>query len=107
MQSEYPTHLQLMVEILQKVAGAQGKEEPKFSLVIDAADAVISLVETDSLARHFSMKSEAEDPDAAQVRKEMEKQRDALADALYRKGLALIQQEESAVRVILCSSCPP
>jgi hypothetical protein len=33
--------------------------------VIDAADAVISLVETDSLARHFSMKSEAEDPDAA------------------------------------------
>jgi len=41
-----------------------------------------------------------------QVRKEMEKQRDALADALYRKGLALIQQEESAVRMILCSSCP-
>jgi hypothetical protein len=33
--------------------------------VIDAADAVISLVETDSLARHFSRKSEAEDPDAA------------------------------------------
>jgi hypothetical protein len=32
LKSEYPTHLQLMVEILQKVAGAQGKEEPKFSL---------------------------------------------------------------------------
>lgn len=28
------------------------------------------------------------------VKKEMEKQRDALADALYKKGLALIELEE-------------
>ncbi|XP_024379679.1 tripeptidyl-peptidase 2 isoform X4 [Physcomitrium patens] len=94
--ADYPKHLQLMIEILNKVSGLQGKEEEKFSVVkiIEAADDVIRLVNTDSLARHFAMKCEAEDADAAKVKKEMEKQRDALADALYKKGLALIQLEE-------------
>ena len=33
--------------------------------VIEAADDVIRLVDTDALARHFSMKCDAEDPNAA------------------------------------------
>lgn len=40
------------------------------------------------------------------VKKEMEKQRDALADALYKKGLALIQLEEDRTtqQVLLVSA---
>ncbi|KAG0562456.1 hypothetical protein M758_9G144800 [Ceratodon purpureus] len=96
LKATYSTHLQLMVEILNKISGSQGKGEEKFSVakVIEAADDVIRLVDTGALARHFSMKCEAEDANAAKVRKEMDKQRDALADALYKKALALLQLEE-------------
>uniref|UniRef100_A9U481 Predicted protein n=1 Tax=Physcomitrium patens TaxID=3218 RepID=A9U481_PHYPA len=92
----YPNYLQLMVEILNKMYGSQGIGEAKFSVakVIKAADNVIRLVDTGDLARYFSMKNESEDANAAKVRKEMEKKRDSLADALYKKGLALIQLEE-------------
>jgi tripeptidyl-peptidase-2 len=96
LKAEYAKHLQLMVEILNKVFASHGKGEEKFSdtKVIEAADDVIRLVDTGDLARHFSMKCEAEDANAAKARKEMDKQRDALADALYKKGLALIQLED-------------
>uniref|UniRef100_A0A7I4FKX1 Uncharacterized protein n=3 Tax=Physcomitrium patens TaxID=3218 RepID=A0A7I4FKX1_PHYPA len=83
----YPNYLQLMVEILNKMYGSQGIGEAKFSVakVIKAADNVIRLVDTGDLARYFSMKNESEDANAAKVRKEMEKKRDSLADALYKK----------------------
>nr|PNR60746.1 hypothetical protein PHYPA_003539 [Physcomitrium patens] len=76
-----------MVEILNKMYGSQGIGEAKFSVakVIKAADNVIRLVDTGDLARYFSMKNESEDANAAKVRKEMEKKRDSLADALYKK----------------------
>ncbi|KAG0627350.1 hypothetical protein M758_2G193800 [Ceratodon purpureus] len=79
LKATYSTHLQLMVEILNKISGSQGKGDEKFSVakVIEAADDVIRLVDTGALARHFSMKCEAEDANAAKVRKEMDKQRDA------------------------------
>ncbi|KAG6541056.1 hypothetical protein Mapa_017543 [Marchantia paleacea] len=94
LQTEYPKHLQLRVDILQKLAASQEKEDKM--KVIQAADDVISLIDTDALAKYFGMKNDTEDSDAAQMKKEMETQRDALADALYKKGLAYIEIEEQA-----------
>ncbi|KAL3696139.1 hypothetical protein R1sor_010215 [Riccia sorocarpa] len=105
LKTDYPKHLQLRVEILQKLAASQEKDDKL--KVIHAADEVVSLIDRDALAKYFGIKTEAEDPEAAvqpdsdlrktmmqQVRKEMENQRDALADALYKKGLALLDIEE-------------
>ncbi|KAL2642830.1 hypothetical protein R1flu_010417 [Riccia fluitans] len=90
--TEYPQHLQLRVEILQKLAASQEKDDKL--KVIQAADDVVLLIDRDALAKYFGIKSEGEDPDAVQLKKEMETQRDALADALYKKGLALLDIEE-------------
>ncbi|CAM6096265.1 unnamed protein product [Calypogeia fissa] len=93
LQTDYPKHLPLKVEILQKLAASQVKDDDK-AKIIQAADDVISLIDKDALAKYFGVKSETDDPHAVQLKKDMETQRDMLADALYKKGLALSEREE-------------
>eukprot|EP00249_Psilotum_nudum_P018372 c26772_g1_i1 orf=205-4470(+) len=109
LKSEYPGHLYLMSEILQKLASTPHAEDVKHGIerVIVAADEVIDIIDKDVLAKFCAMKSEAEDPDAMQVRKEMELQRDALADALYKKGLAIAQLEDENLLEIMSKEDEP
>ncbi|KAJ6876302.1 tripeptidyl-peptidase 2-like isoform X2 [Populus alba x Populus x berolinensis] len=61
--------------------------------VMDAADEVIDSIDKDELAKFFSLKSDPEDEETEKKKKAMETTRDELAEALYQKGLALVEIE--------------
>ena len=61
--------------------------------VVAAADVVINAIDRKALAAHFGTRIDTEDPEQVQLRKEFEKQRDRLVDALYRKGRAIGYRE--------------
>lgn len=52
-------------------------------------------IQLDALAAHFGVKQDEDDPATATTRAEMKKQKDALVEALLRKGRAAV---ESAMR---------
>ncbi|KAI5563525.1 hypothetical protein BDE02_15G125100 [Populus trichocarpa] len=60
---------------------------------MDAADEVIDSIDKDELAKFFSLKSDPEDEETEKKKKAMETTRDELAEALYQKGLALVENE--------------
>ncbi|KAI5070002.1 hypothetical protein GOP47_0014345 [Adiantum capillus-veneris] len=96
---EFPKNLKLLHEVLIKVSATQKKEDGKDAIneVIDAADQVIDVIDKEALAKFFGMKSVAEEPEAMKIDQEMEKQHDALVDALYKKGLALAELEDDSI----------
>ena len=61
--------------------------------VIKAADKVIASVDTEKLRLNYGVKVDSDDEEAVEERKEVDKQRDILADALYRKGRAIAYAE--------------
>ncbi|KAH7278340.1 hypothetical protein KP509_38G036900 [Ceratopteris richardii] len=100
---EYPNCLKLLHEILIKVVASQKKEDGRNGIneVIESADQVINIIDKDAVAKFFGIRSVAEDPDAMKYEQDMIKQRDALVDALYKKGIALAElEDDSIVRLI-------
>lgn len=99
---EYPKHTPLLAQILEGLVSISSNEDKKrhYKEVIDAANEVIDNIDKDELAKYFSMKSESEDEDAAETKKKMESLRDQLANALYRKGLALAEIDLSEIQKI-------
>jgi tripeptidyl-peptidase-2 len=70
--TEYPGHLPLLMTKLQYLDSQESKKSDKRSgeqlvQIVAAADAVISLIDQDSLSRHFGRKSDPEDPAAVKV----------------------------------------
>ena len=57
--------------------------------VVAAADAVIAAIDRSALAEHFGRNIDSDDSDEKRLRRQFEKDRDMLTDALYRKGRAL------------------
>jgi hypothetical protein len=53
-------------------------------------------INLDALAAHFGVKQDDDDPAAAPKRAEMKKQKDALVEALVRKGRALVERNMTA-----------
>eukprot|EP00250_Pteridium_aquilinum_P012313 c20649_g1_i1 orf=679-4899(-) len=101
---EFPKHLKLLHEILLKLSATQRKEDGKDGIkeVISAADEVIETIDKEALAKFCGVNSVAEEPDAVERDQDMEKQRDALVDALYKKGIALAEiEDDSIVELIL------
>lgn len=96
---EFPKHLKLLHEILLKVSATQKKEDGKDGIeeVIRAADDVIEIIDKEALAKFYGMNFVAEEPDAVQFEQDMEKQHDALVDALYKKGMALAELEDDSI----------
>ncbi|XP_078427505.1 tripeptidyl peptidase ii [Wolffia australiana] len=91
LQSEYPKHTPLLAKILDGLI-SQSPDEDKISHekeIISVANNVIESIDKDDLAKYFSAKFDPEDDEAEKVKKRMEETRDQLAEALYRKGLAL------------------
>ena len=61
--------------------------------VVEAADAVLAEIDTDTLQKHFGQRVNEDDPEAVKEHKKFEKLRDTLTDTLYRKGRAIGYQE--------------
>lgn len=57
--------------------------------VVEAADDVLALFDTEKMAKHFGTNIDPENPKAVALRKKMERDRKLLCETLYRKGRAL------------------
>ncbi|KAJ0970189.1 hypothetical protein J5N97_023066 [Dioscorea zingiberensis] len=99
LKAEYPNYTPLLAKVLDGVlsGGAEADKISHNQEIINAANEVIDSIDKDELARFFSVKPDPEDEEAEKIRKKMESTRDYLAEALYRKGLALADIESSKV----------
>ncbi|KAK4384978.1 Tripeptidyl-peptidase 2 [Sesamum angolense] len=95
LKSEYPKYTPLLAKILEALVSENNVEDKirHYEEIIGAADEVIGSIDTDELAKYFSVKSDLEDEGAEKMKKKMETTRDQLAEALYQKGLALAEIE--------------
>ena len=57
--------------------------------MIEAADAIISKIDVNKMSVHFGLKIDTEDPNEGRIRKDYERQRDSLVEAIMKKGIAL------------------
>ncbi|KAL2550422.1 Tripeptidyl-peptidase 2 [Forsythia ovata] len=90
---EYPKYTPLLAKILEGLLSQKNGEDKihHYEEIITAADEVIDSVDTDELAKYLSQKTEPEDEGAEKLKKKMETTRDQLAEALYQKGLTLVE----------------
>ncbi|GLJ21474.1 hypothetical protein SUGI_0396320 [Cryptomeria japonica] len=88
---QYPQDTELLTSILGGLVSMSLNEENRKHQkeIIDTGNDIIDSIDKDELAKYFSMKSESEDMDADETKKKMEAQREWLAEAYYRKGLAV------------------
>ena len=59
--------------------------------IVEAADAVIAVVDQTALAKHVARKTPEEGPGAKERKKQAEEQKTALVDALKEKASALLE----------------
>ncbi|PIA53523.1 hypothetical protein AQUCO_00900248v1 [Aquilegia coerulea] len=92
LKSEYPKYTPLLVKILDCLVSQTGEEDRIHynKEVIDAANEVVDSIDKEALAKYFSLRSDPEDEEGEKTRKTMEGTRDSYVDALYKKGLALM-----------------
>lgn len=93
LKSEYPKYTPLLAKILEGLLSEDNVEDKihHYEKIIDAADEVVNSIDRDELARYFSLKSDSDDEGAEKLKKKMETTLDQLAEALYQKGLALLE----------------
>ncbi|XP_077225985.1 tripeptidyl peptidase ii [Tasmannia lanceolata] len=99
LKSEYPKYTPLLVKILDGFV-SRSADEDKISYneeVINAASEVADSIDKEELAKSLSIKVDPEDNEAEKIKKKMEATRDQLAEALYRKGIALAEIESLKV----------
>jgi tripeptidyl-peptidase-2 len=85
---EYPAHLPVLVAVLHRRDDVKHRKQ-RLADVVEAADAVLALIDTPKLALHFGTKVNPDDEDAVAMRQQMDTTREILVDTLYRKGRAL------------------
>ncbi|KAJ6417669.1 hypothetical protein OIU84_001115 [Salix udensis] len=95
LKSEYPNYTPLLAKILEGLLSQSNVEDKirHHEEVIDGANEVIDSIDKDEVAKFFSLKSDPEDEEAENMKKKMATTRDQLAEALYQKGLALMEIE--------------
>ena len=82
----------MLVEQLRRLDGETNRKK-HLEKIIAAADAVITKIDTEALAKHYGIKLNSDDDNAQAERKKIDKKLNTLTDALYRKGRALGYQE--------------
>ena len=82
-----PDDLMVLVEQIRYLDDKDRK--PHLPEIAKACDAVLEIIDTTKLAAHYGVQLDADDTEATNVRKEMDKQKEVLIDALYRKARAL------------------
>jgi len=86
--AEYPAHTPLLMAGL-KYYDHKDRRDKSLSKVIDAANAVIDLVDESDLALHFGTCHDGEDPKSCKERKDMEEKKGFLTESLARKARAI------------------
>ncbi len=92
--AERPGDVSVLLEQLRRADGKQREDD--LAAVVAAADQVLAQIDREKLAAHFGLKLDPDDQAAQRTRQEMEKQRDALVEALRRKARALLDRERLA-----------
>eukprot|EP00742_Colponemidia_sp_Colp-10_P008114 GILJ01008758.1.p1 GENE.GILJ01008758.1~~GILJ01008758.1.p1 ORF type:complete len:1249 (+),score=195.85 GILJ01008758.1:73-3819(+) len=87
---EYPSHLPLFSANLQFLDDEKQRKN-RLNEVIGAADLVINQIDQTRLAQWFGTLHTGEEPEVIAAKKENEKKKEALVDALFRKGRALLE----------------
>jgi len=85
--ADWPDWLPVLVARLERRDSEKGKGDTQ--AIVAAAQAVIDAVDRSALAEYFGTTADDEDPAAREEREKREKERDALREALFRKGRAL------------------
>ena len=90
--AERPNYLPVLAAQLARADG-EGRDD-RLEEVVAAADRVLAQIDETELAAHFGVKLDPDDDDAAAERKEMEKTKATLTDALFRKARALFDARD-------------
>ncbi|ONK71943.1 uncharacterized protein A4U43_C04F14000 [Asparagus officinalis] len=93
LKEEFPNYTPLLTKILEGlIAGGSDEDNVHHNQeIIKAANEVIESIDKAELAEWISKKPDPEDEEAETIQKKKETARDQLAEALYRKGLALAE----------------
>ncbi|XP_024992283.1 tripeptidyl-peptidase 2 isoform X2 [Cynara cardunculus var. scolymus] len=89
---EYPKYTPLLAQILEGLVSQEVEDKiHHYEEIIAAADEVVDSIDRDELARFLSVKGDPDEEEFEKTKKKMEKTRDLLVEALYQKGLALVE----------------
>ncbi|KAM0047332.1 putative tripeptidyl-peptidase II [Helianthus debilis subsp. tardiflorus] len=92
LKAEYPNYTPLLAQILEGLISQEVEDKAHhYEEIIAAADEVADSIDTEELAKFLSINGDPEEEDFTETKKKMEKRRDLLVEALYRKGLALVE----------------
>ncbi|KAJ9553504.1 hypothetical protein OSB04_017549 [Centaurea solstitialis] len=92
LKSEYPKYTPLLAQILEGVVSQKVEDKTHhYEEIIAAADEVVDSIDRDELARFLSVKGDPDEEEFEKTKKKMEKTRDLLVEALYQKGLAIVE----------------
>ena len=79
--------------LLQAQENKEAGKEASIQPVISAADAILSAIPADEVAKHLALKTPGEGPGVDKQKKRLEEQKSALNTALQAKAQVLINQE--------------
>ncbi len=83
-----PGDSKVLIEQLNMLDQEDGRKQ-RLPEIVTQCDRLIALIDQGKLAAHYGVNINPDDEEAAKTRKEMDKQKAILVDALYRKGRAL------------------
>eukprot|EP01114_Cavostelium_apophysatum_P008446 TRINITY_DN2094_c0_g1_i2.p1 TRINITY_DN2094_c0_g1~~TRINITY_DN2094_c0_g1_i2.p1 ORF type:complete len:1234 (+),score=363.51 TRINITY_DN2094_c0_g1_i2:119-3820(+) len=88
--SEKKTDNLQLLQLRLKAIEASESGEQKWRQLRDIADEIAKKIDAAQLSQHFGVRLDPDDVAANRVRKDFEKQKEALVDAIYKKGTALV-----------------
>ncbi|CAI9260290.1 unnamed protein product [Lactuca saligna] len=92
LKAEYPKYSPLLAKILEGLVSQEVEDKVHhYEEIIGAANEVVESIDRDELARLLSMKGDPEEEEFEKTRKKMESRVEQLVEALYQKGLALVE----------------
>ncbi|KAJ0715127.1 putative tripeptidyl-peptidase II [Helianthus annuus] len=91
-QAEYPNYTPLLAQILEGLISQEVEDKAHhYEEIVAAADEVADSIDTEELAKFLSINGDPKEEDFTETKKKMEKRPDLLVEALYQKGLALVE----------------
>eukprot|EP00698_Gefionella_okellyi_P021016 TRINITY_DN6698_c0_g1_i1.p1 TRINITY_DN6698_c0_g1~~TRINITY_DN6698_c0_g1_i1.p1 ORF type:complete len:1274 (-),score=325.43 TRINITY_DN6698_c0_g1_i1:47-3868(-) len=90
----WSNHMPLLQDLLLR--NSDDATVPR-TVVVEAANAVLAQIDTHAIAAHFGMRAPTNDPAWTRANTDMEKQRNILTDALYRRGIAQLDLRDTSV----------
>nr|GEW39471.1 tripeptidyl-peptidase 2 isoform X2 [Tanacetum cinerariifolium] len=92
LKTEYPKYTPLLAQILEGLLSQEVEDKlHHYEEIIAAADEVVESIDRDELAKFLSINGDPEEEEFETTKKKMETTRDQLVEALYQKGLALVE----------------